>query len=460
MIAWALAACVKGPLVDPQGGPDDPLGVWIALDPAAVPSVPAGPLHGERVLLKDNIDALGFATTAGSLALVEHRPADDAFLVARLREAGAVIYGKANLSEWANFRGERSISGWSAVGGQTRNAYDPARSPCGSSSGSAVAVAAGLVRLAVGTETDGSILCPSSVNGIVGVKPTIGLVSRDGIVPISHSQDTAGPMARTVAEAARLLEVLAAADPADAASARRPADLDTAYAAGLSLDALRGSRIGVARKLDSFSPKVDALFERALSDLRAAGATLVEVELSLEDSVYADEEEVLFHEFRPDLEAYLATVDPRLGVATLGALIAFNRQHVAEELRWFGQELFERAELHPSDPEVYAAAAARLRELGPGLIDAGLQAQDLDAFVAPTDGPAWLIDSVNGDAFTGGTSTLTAVTGYPAVTVPMGLVEGNPVGITFLGAAFAEARLLSLAYAYEQSSPRPPLPAR
>lgn len=466
---WWWLACAKAPVGGTLAAPalpvtpveriaalDGRFHAVVALDPAAAPAVAAGPLLGVHVLLKDNIDAVGFPTTAGSLALRDHRPADDAFLVARLREAGAIVLGKTNLSEWANFRGERSISGWSGVGGQTGNAYDPARSPCGSSSGSGVAVALGYVTMAVGSETDGSILCPASVNGIVGVKPTLGLVSRDGIVPIAHSQDTAGPMARTVRDAARLLEVLAAADPRDPASARRPAGLDTRYVAALTPAALTGARIGVARGLEDFHPKVDAVFERAVAELERLGAVAVPVELPLPDSVGADEEEVLLHEFRPDLEAYLATAS---GSPTIADLLAFNQSHAEAELRWFGQELFERGQAHPDDPQVYAAAAARLRDLGPGLIDRVLRDQDLVAIVTPTAGPAWTIDAVNGDAYTGGTSTITAVTGYPAVTVPMGLVEGLPVGITFFGTAFGEGRLLALAYAYEQGTERPAAPA-
>jgi amidase len=459
---WWLVACAKGPVptMDAPGPTDDPRHAILARAHGYTESPPvgSGSLSDVDVLLKDNIDAIGFPTTAGSLALAGNRPPDDAFLVARLREAGARVAGKTNLTEWANFRGNASISGWSAVGGQTGNAYDPRRSPCGSSSGSAVAVAMGLAPMAVATETDGSILCPSSMNGVVGVKPTVGLVSRDGVVPIAHSQDTAGPMARTVTDAARLLEVISAADPNDPASARRPAGLDTKYTAALKADALKGARIGVARKLDDFSPKVDGVFERALADLARLGAVLVEVDLALPETVGADEEEVLMHEFRPDLDAYLRTVEPP---TSLAALIAFNEAHAAEELRWFGQELFEQGQAHPDDPEKYAAAAQRLRDLGPGLIDATLKSAGVVAFVAPTNGPAWLIDEVNGDlAWTGGTSTITAVTGYPAVTVPMGLVEGLPVGITFFGTAFDEGRLLGLAYAYEQGSERIPPPTR
>ncbi len=418
---------------------------------------PPGALHGLPVLLKDNIDLAGMPTTAGSLALAAHTPASDAFLTARLRESGAVLVGKANLSEWANFRSTASSSGWSAVGGQARNPHVLDRSPCGSSSGSAVAVAAGLVPLAVGTETDGSILCPASVNGIVGIKLTIGLVSRHGIVPISPSQDTAGPMARTVAGAARLLSVLAAADPDDPATRARPDALDTAYTDALDPAALSGARIGVARGLHDFEPGTAALFEAAVADLARLGATVIEVERALPASVGEQEWRVLLHEFRPALEAYLATVSG--GPRTLEDLIAFNRANADAELRWFGQEIFEQAAALEVGADAAADRAACAAATGPGWIDALIAAHDLDAIVAPTTGPAWPIDWVLGDRYTGGTSELTAVSGYPAVTVPMGAVEGLPVGVSFLGSAFSEARLIGLAHAYEQGTSHRRAPA-
>jgi len=432
-----------------RSGPE--LRAFLHLD-AALNGGP-GSLQGIPIAVKDNIDVAGMPTTAGSLALDGHVPADDAFVVARAREAGAVLIGKTNLSEWANARGDHSISGWSLLGGQAQNPYALDRSPCGSSSGSAVAVAAGLAAMAIATETDGSILCPASMNGIVGVKPTVGLVSRDGVIPISHSQDTPGPMARTVTEVAALLEVMAARDPNDPASAARPADLDIAYTAGLD-GGLEGMTIGVARELDSsFDPRVMALLDAAVADLKGLGATVVDVDLTVAPEIAKHEEEVLIHEYAPDIATYLATVDPSRGLHTMADLVAFNVAH-PEELALFGQQWFERAAEHPRDDDVYLAALADQRRLG-GLegIDAVLAKHSLDAIVAPTTGPSWLVDDVNGDvAWTGSTSTITAVTGYPAITVPMGDVRGLPVGITFLGTAWSEARLLRCAYAYEQET--------
>ncbi|MBX2800629.1 MAG: amidase [Myxococcales bacterium] len=431
----------------------------IAVDPTAAEQAAArdaaterGPLHGLPVLLKDNIDAAGMPTTAGSLALANHVPSDDAFLVAQLRRAGAVILGKANLSEWANFRSTRSSSGWSGAGGQARNPHALDRTPCGSSSGSAVAVAAGLAPLAIGTETDGSVLCPASINGIVGVKPTIGLVSRDGIVPISHSQDTAGPMARTVADAAALLEVLAAADPDDPASGARPDALGLDYTSGLTDDALSGTRIGVLRLGESYDSRAAARFDAAVKAIESLGAEVVEVQALSEEVAQRTSEqewEVLVHEFRPDLEAYLTGVD---GYSTLEDLIAFNNAHRAQELVWFGQEIFHDAATHERDDASYQTARTESQRTMAAFVDTAVAELEVDAIVAPTTGPAWAIDWVLGDRYTGGTSDITAVSGYPAVTVPMGHVQGLPVGITFLGPAFSEATLLAFAHAYEQAT--------
>lgn len=437
-----------------RAGPE--LHAVIATDPTAAQqaaAAPAGPLQGLPVLIKDNVDVAGMPTTAGSLVLAAHRPADDAFLVARLREAGAVVLGKANLSEWANFRSMHSASGWSGVGGLARNAHDPTRTSCGSSSGSAVAVAAGYVPLAVGTETDGSVLCPASINGVVGVKPTVGLVSRDGIVPIAGSQDTAGPMARSVADAARLLEVMAAADERDPATGARPDDLDTGYVAGLSADALKGARIGVARELGEFSPAVDAVLDAAVRDLERLGAIVVDVPLTVPSEVGEMELDTLIHAFRPELESYLATVDPALGLRTIDDVVAATAAQGDAELRWFDQGIFDLAAKVERDEDAQQERIDTMRRLtGPEGIDATMAEHQLDAIVAPTTGPAWKIDLVNGDHFTGGTSTITAVSGYPAVTVPMGRVKSLPVGLSFIGGAWTEGRLLALAHSYEQGT--------
>lgn len=423
------------------------LGAVITLDPGAVSSG-EGALKGLPVLLKDNIDAAGMPTTAGSLALADNLPPDDAFLTARLRESGAVLLGKANLSEWANFRSTRSISGWSAAGGQARNPHALDRSPCGSSSGSAVAVAAGLAPLAVGTETDGSILCPASVNGVVGVKPTVGLVSRDGVVPISPTQDTPGPLARTVADAALLLEVLAGHDPDDPAP--RPPDLATDYRSGLSADALKGAVLGVPQGLETYTPGATARFQEALADLERLGATVVEVSRPVDSAVYETEWEVLLAEFGPALEAYLA--DNPGSVKTLADLIAFNAAHEAEEMPWFDQNIFSLAAEATLDDALIARREAAREALGADWIDALIAEHALDALVLPTFDPAWLIDPVLGDRTGGNSTSYTAIPGYPAVTVPMGRVRDLPVGISFIGGAWTEARLLALAYAYEQGT--------
>ncbi len=415
----------------------------------------AGRLFGLPVLVKDNIDVEGLPTTAGSVLLAEHRPADDAFLVARLREEGAVVLGKANLSEWANFRSHASSSGWSALGGQTRNPHVLDRTPCGSSSGSAVAVAAGLAPLAVGTETDGSILCPAAVNGIVGIKPTVGLVSRDGIVPVAHSQDTAGPMARTVADAAMLLEVIAAADPTDPAMTSRPVDLDLAFRRGLRDDALQGARIGVLVARHGLHPKARTRYDEAIRDLQSLGAVLVPVaplDPAVRRAALTYEYEVLLHEFPDDVEAYLTGVD---GLSTLEDLIAGNRRHADVELQWFGQEVFEEASARRGrDPARYRAARDTSRRTFAGFVDGRFAEHDLDAIVTPTQGPAGPIDLLYGDSSSGGASTtsITAVSGYPAVTVPMGTVHGLPVGLSFVGLAWTEGRLLALAHAYERAT--------
>lgn len=418
-----------------------------------------GPLHGIPVLLKDNIDAAGMATTAGSLALAGHRPGRDAHLVARLREAGAVILGKANLSEWANFRSTRSASGWSALGGQTRNPHVLDRSPCGSSSGPAVAVAAGLAPLAVGTETNGSILCPAAVNGVVGIKPTVGLVSRHGIVPIAPSQDTAGPMAQRVADAAALLNALAGTDTRDESTSAAAANIPEDYTAFLDPDALRGARIGVMRKAMGFHDGVDRVMEATIAALRAAGAEIIDpADLSTHGQFARPSFDVLLHEFRPALEAYLD--ESGAPVRTLEALMDFNRVNADREMPWFGQELFEMAaEKGPlTDPAYHRARDDARRLAGAEGIDAAMGRHRLDALLTTAVGPAWPVDPVNGDHFRGAGYSAAAVAGYPSVTVPAGQVHGLPLGIVFMGAPWSEPRLIAIAYAFEQATQarRPP----
>jgi amidase len=420
-----------------------------------------GPLHGVPILLKDNLDTADrMPTSAGSLALAASIAPRDAFVVARLREAGAIVLGKANLSEWANFRSMRSSSGWSARGGQCRNPYVLDRSPCGSSSGTAAAVAANLAAAGIGTETDGSIVCPSSACGLVGIKPTVGLVSRSGIIPIAASQDTAGPMARTVTDAVLLLNAIAGADPGDPATAAAPRD-SRDYTAFLDAGGLKGARIGVARAFFGFNPAVDALMEEALRVLKAGGAVLVDpVDLEAPPGLNEAELTVLLHEFKAGLDAYLASLGPGAAVRSLADLIAFNEREAAREMLYFGQDLFIRAEATTGlDAPEYRKALAACRRLARDEgIDRVVARHRLDAIVAPTGGPAWTIDLLNGDHFTGGSSTPAAVAGYPAITVPAGFVHGLPVGITFFGRAWSEGTLIRLAFAFEEATHhrRPP----
>jgi amidase len=421
-----------------------------------------GPLHGVPVLIKDNIaTADRMQTTAGSLALVGSRPPRDAFLVQRLQAAGAVILGKTNLSEWANFRGEHSTSGWSARGGLTRNPYALDRNPSGSSSGSAVAVSANLCPIAVGTETDGSIVSPSSLSGIVGIKPTVGLVSRSGIIPISHTQDTAGPMARTVADAALLLGALAAPDPDDPATQSAQSHLQPEYTRFLDARGLRGARLGAVPKLAGFNREVDKLFAAALDLVKHAGAEVIDpVEIAAVGKLDEPEMEVLLFEFKDGLNRYLAALGPQSPVHTLADVIAFNEKNGARELEFFGQELMEKAvkkgDLSSADYQKRLAECRRLsRDEG---IDAVMEKHRLDALVCPTDSPAWPTDFILGDHFLAGSSTLAAVAGYPHITLPMGFVSGLPVGVSFFGRAWSEPVLIRLAYAYEQATRvrRPP----
>jgi amidase len=417
-----------------------------------------GPLAGRPILIKDNIEAAGpLPTTAGSRALANNVTNRDAPLVSRLRSAGAVILGKTNLSEWANIRSNSSISGWSAVGGQVRNPWALDRNPCGSSSGSGAAVAAGIVRLAIGTETDGSITCPAAINGIVGLKPTVGLVSRTHIVPISHSQDTAGPMTASVREAAELLTAIAGSDPADPATA----DADkrkTDYAALLDANSLKGKRIGVMRFASGFG--TDAAFETALAILRERGATLVDIKKFDDSAIGRNEFNVLLTELKVDLGKYLQGSPAPIPVRSLADAIAFNKAHMAQEMPLFGQETFEQAEKTKGldDPAYKKARATSFRAAGPNGIDRLLRENKVVALVGPTMPPAWKIDAVNGDQISGGgAGSLAAVAGYPHLTVPMGLVKGLPVGLSFIGPKWSEPLLLSLGYAYEQA--RGPFPA-
>ena len=418
-----------------------------------------GPLHGVPVLLKDNIDTADrMTTTAGSLALAGWVPPEDSGVASRLRDAGALLLGKANLSEWANFRSTRSSSGWSGRGGQCRNPYVLDRNPCGSSSGSGAAVSANLVAVAIGTETDGSIVCPSSANGIVGIKPTVGLVSRAGIIPISHTQDTAGPMARTVRDAAVVLGVLAGSDPRDPASADSGLRGLDDYTPFLDPAGLRDARIGVARHLLGFHDGVDRLVEEALDAMRAAGAVVVDpVELGTgpaRASLQMAEAEVLFYEFKARVNAYLAARSPGAEVRSLADLIAFNERNAETEMPYFGQERLIAAEAKGplSEPGYLAALAASRRLSRAEGIDRTMDEHRLDAVVAPTGGPAWVTDLVNGDHFGGSSSGYPAVAGYPNVTVPAGAVHGLPVGVSFFGRAWSEPTLIRIAHAFEQAT--------
>ncbi|WP_394828915.1 amidase [Pendulispora albinea] len=442
----------------------DARAIAIRLDEERKAKGPRGPLHGIPVLVKDNLDTGdGMQTTAGSLALAGSRASRDAHVVERLREAGAVILGKTNLSEWANIRDTHSISGWSARGKLTRNPYALNRNTSGSSSGSAAAIAANLAAVSIGTETDGSIVSPASLCGLVGLKPTLGLVSRAGIVPIAHSQDTAGPMTRTVADTAVVLGAIAGSDARDPATAQARAERD--YTRFLDAQGARGVRIGVVRGEPWMIPALSSAFENALTALRKLGAIVVDLEplppnerglRTLRDVTRALEEpelEVLLYELKADMAAYLAT-RPNQPLRTLEDVVRWNREHARDEMPWFQQDLFEKAlQKGGLDAAPYREALATCRKLARDEgIDRALSAQKLDIIVTMTGGAAWITDTANGDIFTGSSSTLPAVAGYPSVSVPCGEVRGLPLGVLFFGGAWSEPALLRVAYAYERAT--------
>jgi len=426
-----------------------------ALDQERKAKGPRGPLHGVPVLIKDNVaTADRMMTTAGSLALVGSKPPKDSFVAQKLRAAGAVILGKTNLSEWANIRSSHSVSGWSGRGGLTKNPYSLDRNPCGSSSGTGTGISANLAAAGIGTETDGSIVCPSSSNGLAGIKPTVGLVSRSGIIPISHSQDGAGPMCRTVRDAAILLSALTGVDPDDAATAVSTGKSQSDYAQFCDPHGLKGARIGVARKYFGFNDAVDALMEQALSVLKTQGATLVDP-ADIPTLGKFDESELLvfMYELKADLNAYLARLGPGAPVHTLQDIIEFNERNRQKEMPYFGQDLFLKAqEKGPLTEKEYVDAVAKNHQLArvEG-IDALMDKHNLDAIVAPTGGPAWLTDLINGDHSAGGSSNAAAVAGYPNINVTAGFISGLPVGISFFGRAWSEPVLIRLAYSFEQA---------
>jgi len=424
-----------------------------ALDEEWQESGPRGPMHGIPVVLKANIDTADLMhTTAGSLALQQHIPPEDAFIVGQLRAAGAVILGKANLSEWANFRSDRSSSGWSSIGGQTHNPYDIARNPCGSSSGSAVAVAANLTVVAIGTETDGSVVCPAGANGVVGIKPSLGLISRSGIIPIAHSQDTAGPMARTVRDAAILLGAMTGTDAADSLSVafgEAPAD----FTANLAADALNSKRVGVIRSYygaDS-NPEVEAILAASIAALQAQGAEIVDG-ISLEiDGMWDAEGVVLDYEFKADLALYFENSGAPF--KTLADIIEYNKANAATVMPIFGQDrMLSADEAGELTEQAYLDALEASKRISRNAIDAMLSEHDLDVLIAPTNGPAWMTDHVNGDSFHVSSSSFAAVSGYPNVTVPAGFVSGLPIGLSFIGTMNTDKALIEIAYAFEQAT--------
>jgi amidase len=434
----------------------DALSIADSLDQERKAKGPRGPMHGVPVLIKDNIDTADkMMTTAGSLALVGSKPGQDSYVAQKLRTAGAVILGKTNLSEWANIRSSHSTSGWSGRGGLTKNPYSLDRNPCGSSSGTGAGISANLCAVGIGTETDGSIVCPSSSNGLAGIKPTVGLVSRSGIIPISHTQDGAGPMCRTVRDAAILLGALTGVDPGDAATAASAGKSYSDYTQFCDPNGLKGARIGVARKYFGFSDPVDALMEQALDAIKKQGATLVDP-ADIETLGKFDDTELLvfMYELKADLNAYLARLGPNAPVRTLKDIIDFNDRNHQKEMPYFGQDLFLKAEAKgPLTEKAYLDALEKNHQLARTEgIDATMDKFHLDAIVAPTGSPAWITDLVNGDHVAGGSSNAAAVAGYPNINVTAGSISGLPVGISFFGRAWSEPVLIRLAFAFEQAT--------
>ena len=434
----------------------DALKIADALDKELKEKGARGPLHGIPVLIKDNIDTADkMETTAGSLVLLGSKPIKDSFVAKQLREAGALILGKTNLSEWANMRSTHSTSGWSGRGGLTKNPYALDRNCSGSSSGSGAAAAANLCAIAIGTETDGSVVSPSSINGIVGIKPTVGLVSRSGIIPISHSQDTAGPMTRTVHDSAILLGAMQGVDPEDDATKASGRKAYKDYSKFLDVNGLKGARIGVVRKYFGFLPQVDEVMDKALDVLKKNGAILIDpIEIAAIGKMDSNENTVLLYELKADMKKYLEHRGPQTKMHTLKDLIEFNKSHAKEEMPYFGQELFLEGEAKgPLTDKAYIDALTtnhRLsREEG---IDAAMDKHNLDALVSPTDSPGWMTDLIDGDHFLGGSSQLAAVAGYPHITVPAGFVFGMPIGISFYGRAWSESVLIKIAYGFEQAT--------
>jgi amidase len=447
----------QGPAVNAviELNPDAPA-IADALDQERKEKGPRGPLHGIPVLIKDNIDTADrMMTTAGSLALLGSKPPKDSFVAQKLRAAGAVILGKTNLSEWANIRSSHSTSGWSGRGGLTKNPYALDRNACGSSSGTGAGISANLAAVGIGTETDGSIVCPSSSNGLAGIKPTVGLVSRSGIIPISHSQDGAGPMCRTVRDAAILLGALTGVDPEDSATAASAGKSQTDYSQYCDPNGLKGARIGVARKYFGFSDAVDGLMEESLDVMKRQGATLVDPADIETFGKFDDSELLIFlYELKADLNAYLSRLGPSAPVRTLKDIIEFNERNRLKEMPYFGQDMFIKAEAKgPLTEKEYVDAIAKNHRLaGKEGIDAIMDKHHLDAMVAPTGSPAWLTDLVNGDHVGGGSSNAAAVAGYPNINVTAGTVFGLPVGISFFGRAWSEPTLIKIAYSFEQAT--------